>query len=99
MSAAVATLPPPPQRSGCLKYDSCRNSVRSGLRGRGLSSVTPRGDGHPVLVLPDLRADDNSTSALRSFLTAHGYNAYGWKQGRNFGLRPNLERDMLARID
>jgi pimeloyl-ACP methyl ester carboxylesterase len=64
-----------------------------------LSSVTPRGDGHPVRVLPGLLADDNSTSALRRFLNAHGYNAHGWKQGRNFGLRPHLERDMLARID
>jgi pimeloyl-ACP methyl ester carboxylesterase len=64
-----------------------------------LSSVTPLGDGHPVLVLPGLMADDGSTSALRNFLNSHGYTAHGWNQGRNFGLRANLERDMLARID
>lgn len=62
-------------------------------------SMTPRGDGHPVLVLPGLLADDNSTQALRGFLNAHGYKAHGWKQGRNLGLRGTVERDMLARID
>jgi pimeloyl-ACP methyl ester carboxylesterase len=64
-----------------------------------LSAVTPGGDGHPVLVLPGLLADDASTRALRGFLNSHGYQARGWQQGRNFGLRPNLERNMLARID
>ena len=64
-----------------------------------LSSVTPPGDGHPVLVLPGLLADDASTATLRGFLSSHGYAAHGWNQGRNFGLRANLERDMLARID
>ena len=62
-------------------------------------STTPRGDGHPVLVLPGLLADDDSTHALRSFLNSHGYKAHGWKQGRNCGLRGNLEGDMLARIE
>src|SRR5260370_14097611 len=36
---------------------------------------------------------------LRSFLNSHGYRVHGWKQGRNYGLRGSLERDMLARID
>ena len=62
-------------------------------------SVSARGDGHPVLVLPGLLADDASTRALRGFLNSHGYKAHGWKQGRNCGLRGTLEGDMLARID
>lgn len=62
-------------------------------------SVTSRGDGHPVLVLPGLLADDGSTQALRGFLNSHGYTAHGWNQGRNFGLRGTLESDMLARVD
>jgi hypothetical protein len=61
--------------------------------------VTPRGDGHAVLVLPRLLADDSSTHAPRSFLNSHGYEAHGWNQGRNCGLRRSLESDMLARID
>ncbi len=62
-------------------------------------SITPRGDGHPVLVLPGLLADDTSTQALRGFLNSHGYQAHGWKQGRNVGLRGTVEQDMLARMN
>jgi pimeloyl-ACP methyl ester carboxylesterase len=99
MSAAIATLPPPSTALRLLEVRALPEFCAFWLTWPWLSSVTPRGDGHPVLVLPGLLADDNSTSALRSFLNAHGYNAHGWNQGRNFGLRPNLERDMLARID
>jgi pimeloyl-ACP methyl ester carboxylesterase len=62
-------------------------------------SILPSGDGHPVLVLPGLLADDGSTRPLRGFLNAHGYRAHGWKLGRNMGLRGSVEADMLARID
>jgi len=56
-------------------------------------STTPRGDGHPVLVLPGLLADDSSTKPLRDFLNSHGYCAHGWKLGRNWGLRANVESE------
>ena len=62
-------------------------------------SILPGGDGHPVLVLPGLLADDASTRPLRGFLNAQGYKAHGWKLGRNMGLRGSIESDMLARID
>jgi pimeloyl-ACP methyl ester carboxylesterase len=62
-------------------------------------STTPRGDGHPVLVLPGLLADDSSTKPLRDFLKSHGYRAHGWKLGANRGLREHVEHDMRARID
>lgn len=47
----------------------------------------PRGDGHPVLVLPGLVAGDSSTWPLRRFLEELGYVAYPWKLGFNFGPR------------
>lgn len=62
-------------------------------------SLAPHGDGHPVLVLPGLLADDASTRPLRDFLKSQGYRAHGWKQGRNRGLRENVEGDMVARVD
>ena len=99
MSAAVATLPPPSTALQLLEVRVLPEFCAFWLTWPWLSSVAPRGDGHPVLVLPGLLADDSSTSALRGFLNARGYNAHGWNQGRNFGLRPNLERDMLVRID
>src|SRR5690348_17017776 len=99
MSAAVATLPPPSTALQLLEVRVLPEFCAFWLTWPWLSSVAPRGDGHPILVLPGLLADDSSTSVLRGFLNARGYNAHGWNQGRNFGLRPNLERDMLVRID
>jgi len=37
----------------------------------------PRGDGHSVLVLPGLLADDISTHALRTALRKLGYDVHG----------------------
>jgi pimeloyl-ACP methyl ester carboxylesterase len=59
----------------------------------------PRGDGHPVLVLPGLMASDFSTRALRGFLRAHGYQAHGWKLGRNLGPTPERAAGMVARLE
>lgn len=50
-----------------------------------LLSSAPKGDGHPVMVLPGFMASDISTKPLRSFLKHKGYQAYGWGLGRNFG--------------
>ena len=54
----------------------------------------PRGDGHPVLVLPGLAASDASTTLLRRYLKNRGYDARGWGQGRNLGPRPGVEEGM-----
>jgi len=45
----------------------------------------PKGDGHPVLVLPGFTADDRSTRPLRWFLRDRGYAVHGWRLGRNLG--------------
>jgi pimeloyl-ACP methyl ester carboxylesterase len=50
-------------------------------------SLAPRGDGHPVLVLPGLAAGDVTTAILRRFLKSRGYAVSGWGQGLNLGLR------------
>jgi pimeloyl-ACP methyl ester carboxylesterase len=61
--------------------------------------LAPRGDGHPVLVLPGLIASDRSTHLLRYFLARRGYEVHGWGLGRNYGPRPSVEEAMLATID
>jgi pimeloyl-ACP methyl ester carboxylesterase len=58
----------------------------------------PRGDGHPVLVLPGLLAGDATTQPLRAFLADRGYAVHGWGLGRNLGLKPGLEERMKARL-
>jgi pimeloyl-ACP methyl ester carboxylesterase len=50
-----------------------------------LVASAPRGDGHPVLVLPGLGGGDGSTRPLRWFLARLGYRAYGWGLGTNAG--------------
>src|ERR1700747_827658 len=58
----------------------------------------PRGDGHPVLVLPGLAASDVSTRPLRTYLEAQGYAAYGWKQGPNHGPRSGVEAGIDTKV-
>jgi pimeloyl-ACP methyl ester carboxylesterase len=58
----------------------------------------PRGDGHPVLVLPGWLASDWSTRALRGFLRARGYYAHGWKLGWNLGPSATLIDGLGARF-
>ena len=55
--------------------------------------MMPRGDGHPVLVLPGLMASDTSTRPLRAFLQDRGYVPHGWEMGRNLGPRSGVEEE------
>ncbi len=48
-------------------------------------SLSPRGDSHPVMVLPGFMADDDSTWLLRQFLSRLGYVVFPWGQDRNMG--------------
>jgi len=58
----------------------------------------PRGDGHPVLVLPGLTAGDSTTWPLRKFIERCGYTVYPWELGLNCGPRAGVVRKLLARI-
>jgi len=58
----------------------------------------PRGDGHPVMVLPGLVAGDASTWPMRRFLEELGYVPYPWKLGFNFGPRGETVPKLLARV-
>jgi pimeloyl-ACP methyl ester carboxylesterase len=71
------------------------------LAARPLAPRLPRGDRHPVLVLPGLLADDHSTCALRGVLRKLGYDVHGWGLGRNIGptaLCVTGIRDKLAEL-
>ena len=48
----------------------------------------PRGDGHPVLVMPGLLAEDASTAILRFYLRSIGYEVNGWRLGGIWVRRP-----------
>ena len=57
------------------------------LGGLALSSpllaTAPRGDGHPVLVLPGFAANDCGTVLLRHYLALIGYKVFPWNLGWN----------------
>ena len=61
----------------------------------------PRGDGHPVLVLPGFMASDFSTRPLRRLLGRLGYDVHGWGLERNTGPSRRVRdgmRDSLERL-
>ncbi|WP_258956938.1 esterase/lipase family protein [Rhodococcus globerulus] len=84
-------LPGPPSLAMCLTEPP-----------RGLADIaslvlaapwllrSPRGDGHPILVLPGLLASDTSTMAMRAYLRLLGYRVHGWNLGINTGPTPQV---------
>ena len=60
--------------------------------------LAPRGDGHPVLVLPGFLASGTSTLPLRHFLKRLGYKGCRWKLGRNLGPIGEIEHEILLRV-
>lgn len=60
--------------------------------------LAPRGDGHPVLVLPGLVQSDVSTRPLRAFLASRGYQVAGWGLGRNTGRAGLVDESLLHRL-
>lgn len=57
-----------------------------------LQHISPRGDGHPVMVIPGLAGSDGSTQYIRNFLDGLGYDSYSWGLGRNLGPRDGIDR-------
>ncbi len=58
----------------------------------------PRGDGHPVLVLPGFLAGPFSTQLLRNVLRRLGYRVYDWGLGYNVGYRASMKETLPARL-
>jgi pimeloyl-ACP methyl ester carboxylesterase len=94
MSVAAQTLSPP-SKTLMLLEGRAISELGAFLGALPLLSLAPRGDGHPVLVLPGLVASDVSTRPLRTFLRNRGYAVSGWRQGRNLGLRHGVQDAMV----
>lgn len=54
---------------------------------RTMLARAPRGDGHPVMVLPGFLTSDASTRHLRRYLASLGHDVHGWALGHNLGPR------------
>lgn len=62
-------------------------------------SLLPKGDGHPVLVIPGFGASDRSTIPMRTVLKRLGHDAHGWNLGVNRGPDDALMRAMRKRFE
>jgi len=98
MSATTEALKPPSKALLFLEWRAL-HELGAFAATWPLLRLAPRGDGQPVLVIPGLVASDVSTRPLRAFLKSHGYPVHGWGLGRNFGLRPGVQDNMMSRLD
>ncbi|NMO00906.1 alpha/beta hydrolase [Gordonia sp. TBRC 11910] len=62
-------------------------------------ATLPRGQRHPVLVLPGFMTNDRWTVTLRGLLRTLGYQAHGWRLGRNVGPTAQVLDGLSARLD
>ena len=78
-----------------------RTLVSAGALAAGLPllRLAPRGEPHPVLVLPGLMASDVSTRALRGWLGRLGYPVVGWALGRNRGPTQEVVDELPRLVD
>lgn len=59
----------------------------------------PRGNGAPVLLLPGFMGSDRFMQPLSDKLSAAGYKPYGWDQGINTGITPDLVSALQKRLE
>lgn len=91
----------PPSRFLMLAEARAVFELGSFMALRGLLGHLPKGDGHPVLVLPGFMAGDASTRPMRGLLDSLGYESHGWGLGRNVRIDAAREmemNDLLSRI-
>lgn len=81
--------------------EPARTLVSAGALAAGLPLLlrAPRGEPHPVLVLPGLMASDVSTRALRTWLRRLGYPVVGWALGRNRGPTDEVISELPRLVD
>jgi hypothetical protein len=80
------------------------------LEGRGLLEAaalplflpilhaTPRGDGHPVLLVPGFTAGDATLVGLRLFLQSRGYHVETWGFGQNTGFKLKFSQALEQKV-
>ena len=69
------------------------------IAARPILERLPRGDGHPVLVMPGFSASDRSTGPLRGLLDRLGYRTYEWGLGLNMGPTPRIVQGIVELLD
>lgn len=93
---APAADPRPPSKILALAEGRAVFELAAFLATRPLLGTLPKGDGHPVLVLPGFLASDTSTAPMRQLLSDLGYESHGWELGRNLRVDQERVHDMEA---
>jgi pimeloyl-ACP methyl ester carboxylesterase len=91
-----------PRRAAVLAAtEPARTLVSAGTLAAALPLLrwVPRGEPHPVLVLPGLMASDLSTRFLRAWLGRLGYPVVGWALGRNRGPTQEVVTELPLLVD
>ena len=91
----------PRHRAVLAATEPARTLASAGALAAGLPLLAraPRGEPHPVLVLPGLMASDVSTHALRAWLRRLGYPVVGWALGRNRGPTEEVVSELPLLVD
>ncbi|HSW34825.1 MAG TPA: alpha/beta hydrolase [Steroidobacteraceae bacterium] len=63
-----------------------------------LLQTTPRGDGHPVLLVPGFSASDATLVGLSVFLRSRGYNVVTWGFGQNTGFKLKFSQALEQKL-
>ncbi len=90
--------PPPLALFAQEQMRAAREFVSLRARRRDLLREAPRGDGHPVLVIPGFLAPELSTVPLRSFLKHLCYDARSSHLGVNLGPSPKVSETLERRL-
>ena len=95
MPVATQSIRPPSKLLMLLEGRRALTEFGAFLGALPLLNLAPKGDGHPVLVIPGLMAGDDSTLPLRKYLEGRGYEVRGWGLGLSRGLRERVQERML----
>jgi pimeloyl-ACP methyl ester carboxylesterase len=75
----------PPHRGLLLVEGRAWFEFAGSVLAKPILDMAPKGDGHPVLLLPGFLASDRSTAPIRGYLSRLGYDTHAWKMGQNLG--------------
>ena len=92
-------VPPPNPLLALTEAHRAVAEVISLSLSRKMLARAPRGDGHPVMVLPGFLGADGYNAAFRRYLTRLDYAVHGWGQGRNLGPKDGVLEGLEARIN
>lgn len=97
MSDPEGTLGPPSRIQALLELRAIPEYLGS-LATTPLLDRFPRGDRHPVIVVPGFMGTERSTLRLRRTLVMLGYQTFDWRLGRNTGPVGQMENYLLERV-